>query len=252
MPIDLNCDLGEGFGAYAIGQDEQVLGHITSANIACGFHGGDPMVMNQTVSLALKQGVAIGAHPGYPDLMGFGRRYMGLSLDEIRTYTMYQIGALQAIVRAHGARLSHVKPHGALYNRAASDYPTARAIAEAIALVDESLVFLGLPFSAMERAANDVNITYACEAFADRAYTNKGELVSREQAGAIIHDPNEVVERVLRMVQENSIRSIDGVDVSVRVDSICLHGDNPSAVTLAQRLQRELLAAKVDLQPLKR
>lgn len=203
MPvIDLNCDLGESFGAYKIGLDEEVLPYVTSANIACGFHGGDPVVMEQTVALCKRYGVRAGAHPGFPDLAGFGRRNMSLTPNEVKTSVMYQIGALNSFCRGAGIRLCHVKPHGALYNMAANDYELAKAICQAIKEVDGSLVLLALSNSEMLRAAKDTGVSAASEVFADRAYERDGSLVPRSRRGAVIEDEELALKRVIRMAKE--------------------------------------------------
>ncbi|OCL26907.1 lactam utilization protein LamB [Orenia metallireducens] len=238
--IDLNSDLGESFGRYSCGNDYEIIKRISSANIACGFHAGDPVVMEQTVSFALKEGIAIGAHPGLPDLMGFGRRRMNISLKEARAYLIYQIGALDAFVKALGGRLQHVKPHGALYNMAASDYNLARAIAEAIYDVNSELILVGLANSQLIKAGEEVGLRVANEVFADRAYTNDGKLVSRRELGAVIKDSSLVVGRVLNMVLDNKVETIEGNEVEINADTICVHGDTESALALVEQLNQAL------------
>jgi UPF0271 protein len=235
--IDLNADLGEGFGQYRLGADAALMPLLTSANIACGFHAGDPMTMRETVAAAASHGVAIGAHPGYPDLMGFGRRDLGATPGEVTAYVIYQIGALDAACRASGTRLRYVKAHGALYNRAATDRVIADAIAEAIRLVDPSLVMLGLSGSALIAAGDAAGLRTASEAFADRAYASDGTLVPRSVAGAVVHDTDAVVARALRMVATGSVIAIDGTEVAVRADSLCVHGDTPGALALVRALR---------------
>ncbi len=248
MPaIDLNCDLGESFGAYKMGLDEEVLPHVTSANIACGFHGGDPVVMERTVALCKKYGVRAGAHPGFPDLAGFGRRNMSLSPGEVKAGVMYQIGALSAFCKGAGIRLCHVKPHGALYNMAAKDYELAKAICQAIKEVDESLVLLALSNSEMLRAAKDTGVTAASEVFADRAYERDGSLVSRNQMGAMIEDEALAVKRVIQMAQKGTVQAIDGTDVSIKADSVCVHGDGVKALEFVKKIRKGLLEEGIEV-----
>lgn len=240
MKIDLNCDMGESFGTYKLGYDEEVMPFVTSINVACGFHASDPGNMLQTVRLAKAHQVAIGAHPSFPDLVGFGRRNMGASPDEIRADTIYQIGALWAICRSEGVRLQHVKPHGALYNMAATDVRIAGAIAEAIKAVDPELYMVCLGRSEMVGAAKKAGVRYAEEVFADRAYTNEGTLVPRSRPGAVIHDINLVAERVLSMVKEQKITSIDGTEVPIVAQTVCVHGDTPGAVAMIKLIRKRL------------
>lgn len=252
MRIDLNCDLGESYGRYVLGHDERILEHITSANIACGFHAGDPVVMERTVRLALEKGVSVGAHPGYPDREGFGRRPMGLSPKELRASILYQVGAMKAVTEACGGRLRHVKPHGALYNTAAGDYEMALVIAKAVADLDRNLILVGLAGSALVRAAEDAGLQSAGEAFADRAYDDEGFLVSRRVAGAVLYDKNQVVERVLSMVREGRVDSLNGKSLKIKADTLCLHGDNEQALEFAERLVRELGTHGVEIKALGR
>ncbi|SEU23686.1 UPF0271 protein [Lacrimispora sphenoides] len=248
MPvIDLNCDLGESFGAYKIGLDEEVLPYVTSANIACGFHGGDSVVMEQTVALCKKYGVRAGAHPGFPDLAGFGRRNMSLTPNEVKTSVMYQIGALNAFCRGAGIRLCHVKPHGALYNMAANDYELAKAICQAIKEVDGSLVLLALSNSEMIRAAKDTGVSAASEVFADRAYERDGSLVPRSRKGAVIEDKELALKRVIRMVKEGVVEAIDGSTISIDADSVCVHGDGGKALEFVKRLREGFLEAGIEV-----
>lgn len=235
--IDLNADLGEGFGRYRLDSDVDLLSLVTSANIACGFHAGDPVAIRETVSRAVARRVVIGAHPSYPDLMGFGRREMGASPEEIEAYVVYQIGALGAFANAHGAKLRYVKPHGALYNRAAKDAEAARAIARGIRSVDPDLVLLGLDGTVMLTEAQAEGIDVAREAFVDRAYQADGHLVPRSQPGAVLDDVPTVVERAVRMVTERFVIAIDGTRRIVRPDSLCVHGDGPHAVAIVRTLR---------------
>lgn len=230
--VDLNADLGESFGTYTLGMDKQVLAHITSANVACGFHAGDPVEMEKTARLAKAAGVAVGAHPGYPDLAGFGRREMGLSPDEACAYVKYQIGALAAF-----APVRHVKPHGALYNRAAVDPNLAAALCRGIFEIDPSIILLGLSGSVMEDAAQKTGLRFAREVFADRAYMPDGTLVPRAMPGSVIHDADVAIGRVIRMVREGRVRAVDGTDVALRADSVCVHGDNPEAVAFVRAIR---------------
>ena len=237
LSMDMNCDMGESFGSYTLGYDSEAMPHVTSLNVACGFHASDPDVMAKTVFMAKKMGVAVGAHPGYPDLVGFGRRNMALSLEETKHAVMYQIGALDGFCRAAGLKMQHVKAHGALYNTAGDNIDVATAIAEAIKAVNPELYMLCLANSQMVAAAKNVGIPYVEEAFADRAYTEKGTLVSRKLPGSVIHDVDEVVKRVLMMVKEKQVLSIDGKVVPLNAQTICVHGDSPGAVQMVTALE---------------
>lgn len=238
--VDLNADLGESFGAYTIGMDEEVLKFITSANIACGFHAGDPLVMQKTVALAKDCGTAIGAHPGFPDLMGFGRRNMKVSPDEAKAYIKYQVGALSAFAKAEGLKLQHVKPHGALYNMSAVDEKLAEAICQGIYDIDPELILLGLSGSCHISAAEKTGIRCASEVFADRGYTDEGTLVPRGMDGAMIHDRSEAIARTVRMVKEGTVISASGKVISIKADSICVHGDNPDAIGFVKEIRDAL------------
>lgn len=231
---DLNCDMGEGFGAFDIGNDEAILPFISSANIACGFHAGDPAVMKKTVRLALKYGVAIGAHPGLPDLQGFGRREMAISPEEAYDMVVYQIGALAAFVTSEGGSLQHVKPHGALYNMAAVNKGLATAIAEAVYRVDPKLILYGLSGSALIHAGTALGLQVANEVFADRTYQQDGSLTSRKQANALITDHGQAIAQVIRMVKEGEVLSQQGTSIRIKADTICIHGDGSSAVAFAK------------------
>lgn len=250
--IDLNCDMGESFGAYTIGMDDQVIEYITSANIACGFHAGDPVVLNRTVGMAAARGVGIGAHPGFPDLMGFGRRNLSCSPDEIYNYVIYQIGAIQAFCAAHGTRLQHVKPHGALYNMAAADTTVARRIAAAVAAVDRNLLLVALggqTAPAMTEIGQEMGIRVIFEAFPDRAYTAEGTLVSRHKAGAVIHDPQQVAARALKMAADGQVVAEDGRILSLQVDTLCVHGDTPDALALVRQIRQVLADQHITVAP---
>lgn len=243
--IDLNCDVGESFGAWTLGADADVMSSVTSANIACGFHAGDPGVMKRTVRLARDAGVAVGAHPGLPDLAGFGRREMQVTAEEAHDLVVYQIGALAAVARAEGVRLEHVKPHGALYNMAARDRRLAAAIAAAVQSVDDSLVLFGLAGSTLLAAGEAAGLRVASEVFADRAYEPDGSLVSRTKEGAVVHDPSVVIERAIAMACDGQVTATDGSRVGLRADTICVHGDTPGAANLARQLRRALEEAGI-------
>jgi 5-oxoprolinase (ATP-hydrolysing) subunit A len=250
--VDLNSDLGESFGAYTIGSDEAMMPEITSANVACGFHGGDPAVMERTVRLAREHGVGVGAHPGFPDLVGFGRREMRLSPDDIRTIHLYQIGALWAFARAEGLPLQHVKSHGALSNMAWKDEAWSRAIAASIAAVDRALIVIALSGSVLERVSRAAGLQVASEAYADRGYERDGSLVSRAKPGSLITDPEAVARRVVRMVTEGVVDTADGGEVRVQADTICFHGDTPGAPRLVRAAREALRRAGVDVAPMGR
>ena len=241
MRVDLNCDMGESFGAWRMGDDAAILEHVTSANIACGFHAGDPGTMRATVKAALARGVAIGAHPSFPDLQGFGRRPMTLRPEEVYDLCVYQIGALAAFARAAGGRLHHVKAHGALSNMAVREYALAEAITQAARDVDPQLVSYAQAGTELVRAAEKLGQPYASEVFADRSYLEDGQLTPRNRPGAMIEDADAATAQVLRMLREGRVRSITGKDVAVRADTVCVHGDQPRAVEFVRRL-REALA----------
>ena len=249
--IDLNSDLGESFGVWTLGDDPRVLDHITSANIACGFHAGDPHVMLQTVRAARERGVAAGAHPGFPDLVGFGRRSMTCSPDEVHAFCLYQIGALAAICRAEQTPLCHVKPHGALYNQSCSDLQLATAVAQAVHDAAPDLILLGLAGTMHERAAQETGVRFAAEAFADRVYQADGSLVPRSRKGAVLHDPAVIAARVIQMVSEGTIEAENGVMIPLRADSICVHGDSAAACQIAATVRCALDKAGVSVRPLR-
>jgi len=253
MDIDLNCDLGESFGAYSLGMDSDIIASVSSVNIACGFHAGDPQVMGRTVKLAREHGVGIGAHPGFPDLLGFGRRDMACSLEEIGAYLTYQIGALQAFCAVHGTRLRHVKPHGALYNQMVGNEALVRTVARTIAGIDRDLMLVGLAGQDSARLAaiaGEEGIAMVFEAFPDRAYTPQGTLVSRRQPGAVIHDPEEAAARALQMVREGVVLAVDGTAVALAAQTLCVHGDNPQGVALAAAIRGRLQAAGIAVRPM--
>ncbi len=246
--IDFNSDLGESFGSYRMGLDEDIIRQVTSVNVATGFHAGDPDWMAKTVKLAEENGVQVGAHPAYPDLVGFGRRDMSLSPDEIRNAVTYQVGALAAFTDGH--RLQHVKPHGAMYNKAVRDAAEATAIVEAVKAFDPSLIHVVLAGSGWEKIARAAGVRIARECYADRAVTPQGGLVPRSQPGAVIHDEEQVIERSMRLATEGKVQAVDGTDIDFHADSICLHGDTDGAVELAAALRKELQAAGVQIKPM--
>ncbi|MGM0428608.1 MAG: LamB/YcsF family protein [Thermodesulfobacteriota bacterium] len=250
--IDLNSDVGESFGLYRLGLDEEVIPLITSANIACGFHAGDPSVMRRTVALAKQYGVAVGAHPGLPDLIGFGRRVMDTTPEEIQDDVTYQVGALQAFVTAQGMTLQHVKPHGALYNMAVAHPEMWGVIAEALAAVDQNLILVALAGpnrKTIEAIPARTGIRVAFEFFGDRAYNPDGSLVSRREPGAVIHDHTQVAERVVKMVKEGTVTARDQSEVQLEADTICVHGDNPEAVTLVRKIGEVLSREGIRMAP---
>lgn len=248
--IDLNCDLGESYGAYHLGMDEEIIPLISSANVACGFHAGDFNTMAKTARLCAESGISIGAHPGFPDLQGFGRRNMNLSPAEVRNLITYQVGALEAFCRSAGARLRHVKPHGALYNMAAKNAELAKAICQGIYAFDPSLILLGLSGSEMLKQAKEVGLPYAAEVFADRAYEDDGTLVARSKPGAMITDEDEAVRRVIRMILEHKVTSISGKEIEICPDSVCVHGDSPKALLFVRKIRTALEAEGIAIQPL--
>lgn len=238
--VDLNCDLGESFGNYKLGMDELVIPLISSANVACGFHASDPVVMNKTIAMASEAGIRVGAHPGYLDLMGFGRRNMNVSFDEAKNYVLYQLGALDAFCKVHGVKMQHVKPHGALYNMAAKDYELSKAICEAIKEYDDTLIVMALSGGELVNAAKDMGLRVAMEVFADRAYEEDGSLVNRRKEGAMITDENEAIARVVRMIKENKVTAITGKDIPIQADSVCVHGDGEKALAFVQKIRETL------------
>jgi UPF0271 protein len=249
VQIDLNADVGESFGVYRYGDDEGVVPCVSSVNIACGFHAGDPAVMRSTVQLARLHGVAVGAHPGFHDLPGFGRREMHLGAAELENLVAYQIGALAAIAAAEGTRLSHVKPHGALYNMAARDAAMADAVARAVRGVDRSLVLFGLSGSQLIAAGERAGLRVASEVFADRGYRADGSLAPRGTPGAVVSDAAEVARRAVEMAARQAVTALDGASVSVRADTICVHGDTPGAAAIARAVRDALRSAAIDVTP---
>ncbi|MEA1940196.1 MAG: 5-oxoprolinase subunit PxpA [Candidatus Caldatribacteriota bacterium] len=248
--VDLNCDMGESFGNYKIGQDEEVIKYITSSNIACGFHAGDPNVMKYTVRLAKKYNVAIGAHPGFLDLQGFGRRKMDLSPEEVKNFITYQIGALQAIAKAEGMNLQHVKPHGAFYNTIVNDKKLGQAAVEAILKIDKDLILVGLANSEIINISLRLGLKVAREAFADREYNFDGTLAKRSIPGAVISNPNIIAKRVIKMIQLQKVETIDGKIIDLQFDTICLHGDNKNALDIIKAIRNILNEEKIKIAPL--
>jgi UPF0271 protein len=248
--IDINCDMGESFGAYKLGRDPEVMDYISSANVACGWHAGDPMVMEQTVRLARGKGVAVGAHPGYPDLMGFGRRRMDLSPGEIENYMLYQMGALHAFARAHGLPLQHIKAHGALGNLAFVDLEASKAVARAALRFSREVIFVALTGTVMVQAAKEVGVRFAEEAYADRVYNADGTLQSRKIFGSVIHDPEKAARQALTIVREGFVTAHDGTRVRVKPETLCVHGDTPTAVLILQKIREELRQASIAVKPM--
>jgi UPF0271 protein len=247
--VDLNSDLGEGFGVWTLGDDEALLGVVTSANVACGFHAGDPDILRRVCRQAAERGVVIGAQVGYRDLAGFGRRAIDVEPRSLTNDVIYQIGALDGFARVAGTRVRYVKPHGALYNTVVHDEAQAASVVEAIRLYDASLPLMGLPGSVLLTIANEAGLRTVTEAFADRGYTPEATLVPRSAPGALMHDPRQVAERMIRMVTTGRVQASDGTDVAIRADSICVHGDSPGAVEMAVALRAALAAAGVDISP---
>lgn len=248
--IDLNCDLGESFGNYKLGLDEQVIPLISSANVACGYHASDPLVMGKTIALAKEAGIRVGAHPGYPDLQGFGRRNMDVSPAEAKAYTTYQLGALDAFCRAQGVKLQHVKPHGAMYNMAGKDYALAKGIAEAICEYDKDLIVMALASGQLVQAAQDIGLRVAKEYFTDRAYEPDGSLVNRRKEGAMITDEDEAIARTVRMVKEHKVRAADGTDIELYAQSVCVHGDGAKALEFVKKIREAFAAEGIAICPL--
>jgi len=247
--IDLNCDLGEGFGAYTLGDDAALMRVVSSANVACGFHAGDPRTMRRGVEMARAAGVAVGAHPGFPDRVGFGRRELGATAEEMTTDVLYQIGALAAFCAAEGLALQHVKPHGALYNLAARDRHVADAVVAAIARFDPTLILFAPPGSAMVQAASEHNLRVAREIFADRAVEPDGRLVARGAPGAVITESEAVIARTLRMIRTGRVTAINGQEIELTGETICVHGDTPDAVAILGSLRAALEAEGIGVRP---
>ena len=248
--IDLNADVGESFGPWVMGQDASVIPHVTSVNVACGFHGGDPRVMRETVALAREYGAAVGAHPGFPDLAGFGRREMWMAPRELEDAVVYQIGALAALASAEGVRLRHVKPHGALYTMAARNRAMADAVARGVAAVDVSLVLVGLAGSVLLDAGREAGLRVAGEAFADRTYEPDGTLSSRGTPGSVLIDAGKIAARAVEMVRARHVAATDGSLVTIEAETLCVHGDTPGAAEVSRRLRNALEDAGVRVRPM--
>lgn len=249
IKVDLNCDIGESFGNYKL-NDEQILPHITSANIACGFHAGDPFILYETVRLAKKYKISVGAHPSFPDLLGFGRREMKFTEDEVYQLVLYQIGAIYSVCKAQNVELHHVKPHGALYNMAAKDSMLARAISKAIKAFDSNLILYGLANSKMKDAASECNIPFASEVFADRTYNDDGSLVSRNNSNAVFENTQDAINQAIKIVTTQSVKTITGKTIPIQADTICLHSDSQIAVRLASELNSEFKKRNVHILPI--
>lgn len=248
--VDLNSDLGESFGAYTIGRDGDILPLVSSANVACGFHAGDPTIMEKTAKICKESGTAIGAHPGFDDLQGFGRRNMSLSPADAKNLVVYQVGALDAFCKSAGIKLQHVKPHGALYNMAAKDAALSRAICEGIYAYNPALILLGLAGSEMLRAAQETGLPYAAEVFADRAYEDDGTLVARTKPGAMIHDEDEAVSRVIGMIKNRTVKTISGREIEICADSVCVHGDSEKALLFVKKIRTALENEGISIKPI--
>lgn len=245
--VDLNSDLGESFGRYTLGMDDKIIPLITSANVACGYHASDPVVMEKTIAMAKEAGIRVGAHPGFPDLMGFGRRNMNVSPAEAKAYTLYQLGALDGFCRAAGVKLQHVKPHGAFYNMAAKDYKLSVAICEAIKSFDKDLIVLALSGGELAKAAKDMGLRTALEVFADRGYEEDGTLVDRRKEGAMITDEQEAIDRVIRMVKEKKVTAVTGRDIPIQADSVCVHGDGVKALAFVEKIRAALQKEEIQI-----
>ena len=251
--VDINCDLGESYGPFTVGNDSKVMPHITSANIACGYHAGDPNTISKTIKLAKSYNVAIGAHPGLPDLIGFGRREMQLTTEEAMNYTIYQVSAIQGFAKATGVSLQHVKPHGALYTMAAKDEKLSKAIVEASRILKDDLIIFAPPKSTLAKASIRMGLRVANEFFADRAYNNDGSLVSRTQTNSIIQEPRKVVERAIRAVREGQVLSVKNETVELgELHTMCVHGDTPAAARLVEVLRKGLTKANIKVEPVSR
>jgi len=245
--VDLNCDMGESFGPYRMGKDEEILDYVTSANIACGYHAGDPATMRKTVQMAIEKNVGIGAHPGLPDLVGFGRREINISPQEAYDLVIYQMGALSGFVKSEGGKIQHVKPHGALFNMAAKSAPLSEAIAEAVYKVDPECILFGLAGSELVKAGKKIGLRTASEVFSDRTYQKDGSLTSRREENALIKNHKIAVNQVIRMVKEGKVKSVQGEDVVIQADTICIHGDGLHALEFAQYISNALREAGITI-----
>ncbi len=248
--VDLNSDIGESFGAYKMGMDEEIVKYVTSINCACGYHAGDPLIMDKTVKAAVENGVQIGAHPGYPDLMGFGRRKIAVKPEEARAYMLYQVGALSAFAKAHGTKLQHMKLHGAFYNTACNDETLANAILDAVEDFDKDLILMVLSGSYIAKEGKRRGLRISQEVFADRGYNEDGSLVNRSLPGAFVKDPKEAIPRVIKMIKENKVVTADGKEIDIVADSICVHGDNPEALEFVKNIRKGLEDEGIVVKPL--
>lgn len=251
--IDINCDMGESFGRYKLGDDEEMIKYISSANVACGFHAGDPLIMRKTVALAKRHGVAVGAHPGFPDLMGFGRRVIKADPDEVENYIIYQIGALKVFVEALGMKLQHVKTHGGIYGMAMEDEKVANAVIRAVMETDPSLICVvsgGSKGEMIRRVVRQAGLKIALEVFPDRAYLPTGTVVPRKQPGAVIENPDEIAERAVRMASEGKVKTIDGTVIDLQVNTLCFHGDNPANVRTLQKIHQMMKETGIKVSPM--
>lgn len=247
MTIDLNCDMGESFGNYKIGNDDLIFPYITSCNVACGFHGGDPFHIENTIKKAIQYGVQVGGHPSYPDLQGFGRRKMSVPAVELKAIIKYQIAAIKGITESHNGKMTYVKPHGALYNTAASDEKEASIIIQAIQEIDENIAIMGLAGSTNELLAKEMGIRFIAEAFADRRYTADGRLMSRSKVGAVLHKPEDTASQVLSMVKQKTVTADDGSIIPLKPQTICIHGDNPKVVDILKAIHQILKANQIGI-----
>lgn len=248
--VDLNSDIGEGFGSYKLGMDEEIMKHVTSVNLACGWHAGDSLIMDQTIKNAKSLSVAVGAHPGYPDLLGFGRRKMVITPEEARTYMLYQLGALDAFAKANGSSLQHMKLHGGFYNDAANNKELADAVLDGIEQYNKEIIVMILSGSYMAQEAKRRGLKVAEEVFADRGYNPDGSLVNRKLPGAFVKDPEEAIARVIKMVKEKKVTAVNGEEISINADSICVHGDNPKAIEFVAKIRESLIAAGIEVKSL--
>lgn len=245
--VDINCDMGESFGAYKIGNDGKIMEFISSANIACGFHAGDPTIMNKTVKLCLEKNVSIGAHVGFQDLIGFGRRNVDISPKEAYEITIYQIGALYGFIKSYGGKMNHVKPHGALYNMAAKNEDLSRAISEAVYKIDPELILFGLSGSKLVNEGKKIGLRVANEVFADRTYTDMGTLTPRKEENALIKDEEESVRQVVKMIKTGKVNSTTGKEINIKADTVCIHGDGEKALEFAKKIRSELMINNITI-----
>lgn len=249
--VDLNSDIGESFGAYTMGMDEEVIKYVTSINVACGFHAGDPLIMDRTVAMAKEYGVEVGAHPGYPDLLGFGRRKMDITPEEARSYMLYQLGALSAFAQAHGLTLQHMKLHGGFYNTACNDEKLANAVLDAIEDYDPKIILMVLSGSYIAQEGKRRGLLVSQEVFADRGYNEDKTLVNRKLPGAFVKDPEEAIPRVVKMIKEGKVEAVNGKEIEIVADSICVHGDNPKAMEFVRSIRQGLKDEGIKIAPIR-